>query len=114
MHLGRRRREPRDETWQTRLYLKLAILLLAIAYAVAFVLENNRQTEVKFVFHTTHVSLIWLILLSLAIGLIAGVLFSQLYRRRRRQEVGEPADAVDDLGGSDEAVGEPSGVPPSA
>src|SRR5262249_32604565 len=103
MRLGRRR-EPREETWQTRLYLKLLVLLLAIAYAIAFVIENNRQTEVKFVFHTTHVSLVWLILLALAIGLVTGVLLSQLYRRRRRQERSEPADAVDDLGGTDEAV----------
>jgi uncharacterized integral membrane protein len=112
MHLGSRR-EPRGENWQAGLYLKLVVLLLAVAYAIAFVIENNRQTEVRFVFHTTHVSLVWLILLSLAIGLIAGVLLSQLYRRRRRHERGQPADAVDDLGGSDEAVGEPGSAAPS-
>src|ERR1044071_488350 len=100
MKLGRRRK-PREETWQARLYLKLLVLLAVIAYAVAFVIENHRETEVHFVFHTTRVSLIWVILLSLAIGVIGGVLLAQLHRRRRRHEVGEPADAVSDLGGGD-------------
>ncbi len=98
-----------DEAWQARLYLKLILLLAVIAYAVAFVLENRRQTAVHFVFHTAHVSLVWMILLNLAIGLLGGVLLSQLYRRRRRRrkERGKPADALPDLAGGDEAVGKP-------
>jgi uncharacterized integral membrane protein len=110
----RRRREAREETWQTGLYLKLLVLLLVIAYAVAFVIENHRDIPVHFVFHTTKVSLIWVILLSLAIGVLGGVLISQLYRRRRRKERGEPAEAVGDLVGGNEAKGEPEGTPSSA
>src|SRR5436309_7146185 len=79
--LGRRRRGRGEETWQLRLYLKLFVLLLAIAYLVAFVIENHRETTIHFVFSTTRVSLIWLILLSLALGILGGVLLSQLYRR---------------------------------
>ena len=82
-----RRRKRREENWQARLYLKLLVLAAAIAYAAAFVIENHRDTQVHFVFHRTRVSLIWLILLSLAIGVLGGVLMSQLYRRRRRQEL---------------------------
>ena len=110
----RRRREPHEETWQPKLYLRLLVLLLAVAYAAAFVIENHRDTRVHFVFHTTKVSLIWVILLSLAIGVIWGVLISQLYRRRRRQEQGEPAETLDDLSGGDEAEGEPGGAAPAA
>ena len=47
--------------------------------------ENNKQVSVHFVFATARISLIWTILLSLAIGLLAGLLSSQLYRRRRRR-----------------------------
>jgi uncharacterized integral membrane protein len=112
MKLRRRRR--REETWQARLYLKLVVLLLAIAYAAAFVIENHRDTKVHFVFHTTRVSLIWLILLSLAIGVLGGVLLSQLYRRRRRHELGQAPDAVSDLGDGDEAVGQAESVSPSS
>ena len=113
MRIGRRQK-PREESWQVLLYLKLLLLLLAVAYAVAFVIENHKQTSVHFVFKTTRVSLIWLILLSLAIGVVGGMLLSQLHRRRRRDERREPGDAVPDLGDRDEAVGEPEGTTPTA
>jgi uncharacterized integral membrane protein len=70
---------------ERRLLGKLVILLAIAAYAVAFVLENRKQVNVHFVFVTARVSLIWLILLSLALGLLGGVLLPQLYRRRRRR-----------------------------
>jgi hypothetical protein len=38
-----------------------------------------------FVFVTAHVSLIWLILLSVGLGFLGGVLLSQLARRRSRR-----------------------------
>jgi uncharacterized integral membrane protein len=71
--------------WQPRLYLRIIVLGLLIAYGIAFVLENNKHVHVHFVLGTAHVSLIWLILLSVALGLLLGVLVSQLYRRRRRR-----------------------------
>jgi uncharacterized integral membrane protein len=67
------------------LFGKLLILLAVAAFAVAFVLENRKQVDVHFVFGTARVSLIWLILLSLALGLLCGVLLSPLNRRRRRR-----------------------------
>jgi uncharacterized integral membrane protein len=68
-----------------RLLGKLLVLIAVAAYAVAFVLENRRQVDIHFVFATARVSLIWLILLGLALGLVVGVLLPQLYRRRRRR-----------------------------
>ncbi|HEY7017802.1 MAG TPA: lipopolysaccharide assembly protein LapA domain-containing protein [Gaiellaceae bacterium] len=83
-------REDQDEgfrrQWQPRLWLKLALLGLLVAYAIAFVLENNKHVSVHFVFASARVSLIWLVLLSVALGLLAGVLLSQLHRRRRRRK----------------------------
>jgi len=76
--------EGRLRQWQPRLYTKLLLLLATIAYAVAFVLENRKQIHLHFVFGTARVSLIWLVLLSIGLGLLGGVLLSQLYRRRRR------------------------------
>jgi len=78
-------REGFGRQWQPRLYLRIAILGLLLAYAIAFVLENNKHVHVHFVIGTAHVSLIWLILLSVALGLLLGVLISQLYRRSRRR-----------------------------
>ena len=78
-------REGFGRQWQPRLYLRLAILGVLLAYGIAFVLENNKHVHVHFVIGTAHVSLIWLILLSVALGLLLGVLVSQLYRRSRRR-----------------------------
>ena len=77
---------PREREWQPRLWLKLLLLLATFAYAIAFVLENRKDVGLQFVFATAQVSLIWLILLSIALGLLSGVLLSQLYRRRRRRD----------------------------
>jgi uncharacterized integral membrane protein len=74
------------ETFQPRLWLIVASLAAIVAYLVAFVAENNKSVKVHFVFHTGQTSVIWLVLLSLAIGLVAGLLLSQLERRRRRHQ----------------------------
>jgi uncharacterized integral membrane protein len=70
---------------ERRVFARLVVLLAVVAYAVAFVLENRKQVNVHFVFVTARVSLIWVILLSLALGVIGGRLLPQLYRRRRRR-----------------------------
>jgi uncharacterized integral membrane protein len=71
--------------WQPRLYVAIVLLALLIAYSIAFVLENDKDISVHFVLATARTSLIWVILLSVALGLLLGVLVSQLYRRRRRR-----------------------------
>ena len=84
-------RAPHEEeppsTWQPWLYAKLALLLIVIAWAIAFVVKNTRQIKIDFVFTDANVRVIWTILLLLAIGLVNGVLLSQLYRHRRRAKV---------------------------
>ena len=84
-------RRPRIDTdevsdrWQPRLYLRLLILGLLIAYAIAFILENRTQVTIHFVLWTATVSLVWVILLALGVGLLLGILLAQLERRRRRR-----------------------------
>jgi uncharacterized integral membrane protein len=84
-------RRPRIDTtevadrWQPRLYVRLIALGLLVAYAIAFVLENRTQVNVHFVLATARVSLVWLILLALGVGLLGGILLAQLERRRRRR-----------------------------
>lgn len=86
-----RLRRPRIDTgevsdrWQPRLYVRLVVLGLLVAYAIAFVLENRKQVNVHFVLATASVSLVWLILLALGVGLLGGILLAQLERRRRRR-----------------------------
>ena len=87
----RRLRRPRIDTgevsdrWQPRLYLRLIVLGLLVAWAIAFVLENRKRVNVHFVLATAGVSLVWVILLALGVGLLGGILLAQLERRRRRR-----------------------------
>ena len=88
MRLPRRPKIDTEEVadrWQPRLYLRLIVLGLLIAYAIAFILENRKQINVHFVLATASVSLVWLILLALGVGLLGGILLAQLERRRRRR-----------------------------
>ena len=83
-----------DRTWQPRLWITLAGLILIVAYLIAFVVGNSEKTSVNFVVATATTSLIWVILLSLLAGLLSGVLLSQLHARRRaltrEPELGDP------------------------
>jgi uncharacterized integral membrane protein len=86
MHFLRRQRDAAgrlEEQWQPRVYARLIALALVIAYVIAFILENGNHVAVHFVFATTRVSIVWLILLSLALGAVGGILLAQLDRRRR-------------------------------
>jgi len=74
------------ETFQPRLWLIVVGLVLIGAYIVAFVAQNNKKVTVHFVLWTAHTSVIWVILLTLVFGLVAGLLLSQLVRRRSRRE----------------------------
>ena len=74
-----------SDRWQPRLYLRLILLGLLVAYAIAFVLENRKQVSIHFVLATARVSLVWLILLALGVGLLGGILIAQLAGRRRRR-----------------------------
>jgi uncharacterized integral membrane protein len=89
----RRGGEGLDE-FQPRLWLILLGLLAIVAYLIAFVVKNDNSIEIHFIFFKSTVSLIWEIVLILGIGVLGGVLLSQLYRRRGRQEPGEPPDRL--------------------
>jgi uncharacterized integral membrane protein len=76
------------ETFQPRLWLAVIGLVLIGAFIVAFIAENNKRVTVHFVLFSTHTSVIWVILLTLAIGIVGGLLLSQLSRRRSRKQRG--------------------------
>jgi uncharacterized integral membrane protein len=78
------RLEEGRRTFQPALWARLIGIGLIGAYVIAFVVLNTRHVKVSFVFISTHVSVIWVILLALAIGIVLGVLSSQLHRRRGR------------------------------
>ena len=88
----RRPRGPIEE-WQPRLYAILIVLVLIVGWLIAFIVKNDENIQLDFVLLDAHLSLIWLMILLLAIGFLGGVLTSQLYRRRRRSDrVGRPEE----------------------
>lgn len=95
------------ETWQPKLWFTIVVLVLVVGYLFLFAVKNDQEVQVDFVFGTTTTSLIWTVLLSLFLGLVTGVLLSQLYRRRgrSRQQPTEASDAVGDRVDVDEAKG---------
>jgi uncharacterized integral membrane protein len=83
------------ERFQPRLWLILVGLLAILLYLLAFISMNDKKIEIEFVFFTATVSLIWAMVLMVAVGVLGGVLLSQLYRRRRGDQ---PREAPDSLG----------------
>jgi uncharacterized integral membrane protein len=74
----------RLQTFQPGLWSRLIAVAAVGLYALLFVVLNTHRVKVSFVVTSTRISLIWAILLSLAVGVALGVLLSQLHRRRQR------------------------------
>jgi uncharacterized integral membrane protein len=84
------RRLGADE-YQGRLWALLIGLFLIGLYVIAFIVKNDDRTDIDFVLFTATVSLIWLVVFTFVLGLLGGVLLSQIYRRRgRAQKRSEP------------------------
>ena len=64
---------------------KLIAFAIIAVYAILIVLFNRDEVEVSFVFFSTDISLLVLILLCVGIGFAAGYLFEQLRDRRKRR-----------------------------
>jgi uncharacterized integral membrane protein len=103
------RRRLDSEQWQPRLWVVLLGLVLLAIYFIAFIVRNDDKISIDFVLFAQDVSLIWAMIFVFALGLLGGVLLSQLYRRRRVSRGGKPADPVGDLGGRGEAERQPGG-----
>jgi uncharacterized integral membrane protein len=79
-----KQREGTRQTFQLGLWARLTVIAAIGVYVLLFVVFNTHHVNVDFVFTSPRVSLIWVILLSLGVGLVLGVLLSQLHRRRQR------------------------------
>ena len=64
---------------------KLIAFAVIAVYAILIVLFNRDEVEVSFVFFSTDISLLVLILLCVGIGFAAGYLFEQLRDRRKQR-----------------------------
>jgi uncharacterized integral membrane protein len=75
-----------EEAWQPRLWSRLTLLIVFVGYGIALVVANSSKVKISFLFASINVSKIWLILLCLVLGLISGVLISELYRHRKIEQ----------------------------
>ncbi len=66
-------------------WVQLTVIGLVALYTILFIVLNTHSAKVSFVFGTTRISVIWVILLSLAVGFVLGVLGTRLHRRRKRR-----------------------------
>ncbi|MBA2384762.1 MAG: LapA family protein [Actinobacteria bacterium] len=90
-----------DRNWQPRLWVSLGLLILIVAYLIAFVVGNSEETRINFVFGEATTSLIWVILLSVLGGVIGGVLLSQLHRRRHARRSDARVETPDPISDGD-------------
>ena len=66
-------------------WIQLTAIGLVALYAILFIVLNTHRAKVSFVFGTARISVIWVILLSLAVGVVLGVLGTRLNPRRKRR-----------------------------
>jgi uncharacterized integral membrane protein len=76
------RPDKRLDDRQRRQLLTLGLLVLVAIIVLAFILENRERVEISFIVFTARTSLIWLIILALVAGGIAGHLIERMIRRR--------------------------------
>ena len=66
-------------------WVQITAIGLVALYAILFIVLNTHRAKVSFVFATAKISVIWVILLSLAVGFVLSALVSRLHRRRKRR-----------------------------
>jgi uncharacterized integral membrane protein len=90
------------------IYVVVGVLAVVVLFLVGFVVKNDRTVRVDFVVTSTGASLIWVILISLFLGLLAGILLATLgplgRARRRTQTPGPGARGVPVPPGDDPLV----------
>jgi uncharacterized integral membrane protein len=77
------RPEPRARN-EARSWVIVIALALLVGYLIWFAIDNTHSVPIHWVFGTTRSGLIWVILVTLLIGVLVGWL-ARLYGRRRRR-----------------------------
>ncbi len=70
---------------RTRLYIYVFAAVTLVVFLIALVLANTDRIEVSWVFGTSSVSLVWLVLISAILGLLLGMVLGALFHWRTRR-----------------------------
>jgi len=77
---------------RTRLYIYAFVAVALLAFLVALAATNTGHVEVSWVFGSSSVALVWLVLFSAVIGWLIGILIGIMFRwRTRRPREPKPA-----------------------
>ncbi len=76
-------RTPRKKR-ETREIVRLAVAGIALVLLIAFVLDNSQTVKVGFVFFSTRLSLIWVLLIAALLGALVDRLVILLRERRKK------------------------------
>lgn len=69
---------------RTRLYLYAGVAVALLVALIALVVANTGQVEVSWVFGSSSVSLVWLVIGSAILGLLLGMVLGALFHWRTR------------------------------
>ena len=77
---GRSKARKRD----TREIVRISVAVVALILLIAFVLDNSHTVTVGFVFFSTRLSLIWVLLIAAVLGALVDRLIILLSQRRKK------------------------------
>lgn len=66
------------------LYTYATILVILLVVVVALIVANTRHVKVSWVFGSTRISLVWLVLVTAILSWLLGIVTSMVFRRRTR------------------------------
>ena len=70
---------------RARLYLYAGFAVVLLVFLIALVLANTGHVKVSWVFGTSSVSLVWLVLFAAILGLLLGMVLGALFHWRTRR-----------------------------
>lgn len=81
--MSRRRADNDEVAPRQRNLAKPIVALVLLGVVVSFVVENNQKVKVQLWFVTGHPRLIWVLLVTVAVGAVLGFVAARPGRRRR-------------------------------
>jgi uncharacterized integral membrane protein len=74
----------RRKALRTRLHGYAIVAVVVVAFLIALAASNTAQVKVSWVFGTSHVSLVWLVLCAALLGWLLGILITAAFHWRTR------------------------------
>jgi uncharacterized integral membrane protein len=69
---------------ETREIVRIAVAVVGLVLLIAFVLDNSKTVKVGFVFFSSRISLIWVLLIAAVLGALVDRLIILLGQRRKK------------------------------